>query len=114
MIFSSSATSASPRLEKSGGSKAARHPFWEWLARARPGDRFVYHRGFLIHDRETDRDLKRLAKEVLEAGPPVELEPYSRRRGLGLVHLVQRRLGPGDYEYIAVRAADMPKSGLDK
>ena len=73
--------------------------FCAWVAQAEPGDRLEYHRGFLGLD-------------VLRG---VSTLPEAERRRLadlgraalgacerGLVHLVQVRLGPDRFAYLAV------------
>jgi hypothetical protein len=68
-----------------------------WVAQALPGDHVEYHRGFLVVDRD-DRNLgqpeisrlRRLADRARWAAD------------VGLVHLVQRRLGPDRFAYVAV------------
>jgi hypothetical protein len=75
-------------------------PLRSWVNEAKPGERFTYHRGFLTVDRAggsplTDRERVRLdilAKDVLAAAE------------VGLLHLLQRRLGTGAFRYIAVKA----------
>ena len=75
--------------------------FRGWLARAAPCSWFVYHRGLLIWDRspasgltETDRRaLAKIANAVFQAAEQ------------GEVHLAQRRNGPFDFSYLAVKAA---------
>jgi hypothetical protein len=73
--------------------------FCVWLGSAAPDDALEYHRGVLAADvnpqatRLNDRERAELARVA------------SRARwasGRGLVHLVQRRYGPGDYSYIAI------------
>ena len=73
--------------------------FCAWVARAMPGDRREYHRGFLACDTcpgLTSLDtaarhrLRRLAERAYWAATR------------GLVHLVQVRLGPEDFAYIAI------------
>jgi hypothetical protein len=73
--------------------------FCAWVAAAEPGDRLVYHRGFLAVDTvpilsrlpEPERNtLKRLASQAW------------RIAEAGFVHLVQLRHGPGDYSYFAI------------
>lgn len=64
-----------------------------WRARARPGDRVVYHVGLLIDDCDTGPDC-----EKLRATRAAAWELYEA----GQVHLVQRRNGAGcDYLLIA-------------
>jgi hypothetical protein len=71
-----------------------------WIVRARPEDELEYYRGFLTID------VNPLGSRLAEA----------EQRGLrrvkdcawqasqnGLVHLLQRRHGPNDYAYFAVR-----------
>jgi hypothetical protein len=70
-----------------------------WLGAAAPGDAVVYHRGALG---------RQLCPQLacLPAGERVALARVAKRaRELaeaGLAHLVQRRLGSEDYEYILV------------
>lgn len=73
----------------------------EWIAHAVPGAVITYYRGHLAHDRmpssrvfaESDRRrLVAVAKRALLAAED------------GLIHLVQRRHGPHDYSYMAVKA----------
>jgi hypothetical protein len=70
-----------------------------WLNQAEPGDAIEYHRGFLTVDRaretskllEDDRQvLCRIANLAL------------RLSNLGLIHLVQRRIKPDCFSYVAV------------
>ncbi len=73
--------------------------FCTWFGAAVPGDRIVYHRGFL----------------AVDASPLTSIVPDAERRTLlrvaeralqlaedGLVHLVQRRIGEGDFTYLAI------------
>lgn len=72
-----------------------RRAFLRWAETARPGERLAYHRGFLAMD--TGRDTQDAARLLVVA---------RAARGLaagGCVGLVQRRLGPEAYEYLAVR-----------
>ena len=84
---------------------AARDPisvaeFRGWLARAESCSWFEYHRGLLIWDRspaselsEGDRRaLAKIANAVFQAAEE------------GKVHLVQRRNGPFDFSYLAVKS----------
>lgn len=70
-----------------------------WIAQAAPGEALVYHRGFLAVDAtgavsnltpERQRTLRNVAAAALRA---------AEQR---LVHLVQARLGPDHFAYIAV------------
>ena len=79
--------------------------FEAWLKTAHPGSLIEYHRGHLCVDRqlklgdpssEMRLELHRLAARALRAADQ------------GLVHLVQRRHGDGDYSYIAIRAWRTP------
>ena len=79
--------------------------FCAWVAQAVPGDRLEYHRGFLVLDifpmlgRLADREreeLTRLGSRTFWAAEQ------------GLVHLVQERVGPDRFAYIAV-ARPKPK-----
>jgi hypothetical protein len=74
--------------------------FLAWLERGQPGEVLVYHRGLLAHDRarsdltETERrQVARIADAAFAAAEE------------GRVHLVQRRHGPLDFSYLAVRTS---------
>lgn len=79
--------------------------FCAWIGQAMPGDRLEYHRGFLgidifpmlgrLADRERE-ELSRLGSRAFWAAEQ------------GLVHLVQERVGPDRFAYIAV-ARPKPK-----
>ena len=80
--------------------------FCAWVAQAMPGDRLHYHCGFLVLDTfkmfgrlsELQRaELTRLASRAFWASEQ------------GLVHLVQERMGPDQFTYIAV-ARQKPKA----
>ena len=75
--------------------------FCDWIAHAAPGASTVYFRGHLAYDRmpsaNTFREPERkrlvaVARRAMQAADD------------GLVYLVQRRHGPGDYSYLAVKA----------
>jgi len=81
-----------------------RSPFQEsafcaWVAQAAPGDEAEYHRGFLILD-------------LTPFGNPMDREARTelacvaaRARDLaerGFIHLVQRRIAPGSFAYLAI------------
>ena len=89
----------------------APHPISEiefcgWVGQAVPGDRLEYHRGFLVLDafpvisKLADPDRKCLAMLGARAFWAAEA---------GLVHLVQERIGPDHFAYIAV-ARPKPKA----
>lgn len=70
-----------------------------WIAQAAPGETLVYHRGFLAVDAtsvtsklpsEQKRALRLVASAALRAAEQ------------GLVHLVQARIGPDRFAYIAI------------
>lgn len=73
--------------------------FCAWVAQAVPGDRLEYHRGFLVLDTfalfsqlddKSRTELSRLGGRAFWAAEQ------------GLVHLVQERLAPDRFAYIAV------------
>ena len=70
--------------------------FCSWVAQALPGDGLEYHCGFLALDR-TRGDIDKLAARALWAFKQ------------GLVHLVQERVGPEDFAYIAVARRKPPR-----
>lgn len=73
--------------------------FCAWVAQAGPGDRLEYHRGFLVLD--TFPGLSKLGDNER-----TELSLLATRaawaEGQGLVHLVQQRLGPDLFSYLAI------------
>ena len=73
-----------------------------WLRQARPGDAFEYYRGLLgparsplgpIKAERQRRALERLAATAWDLAES------------GRVHLVQRRVGPGAFSYLAIARA---------
>jgi hypothetical protein len=70
-----------------------------WLGQAAPQDAVEYHRGFLVLDVNArgiclaDRERLELARVARRAWWAAEKE---------LVHLVQRRLGPDTFSYLAI------------
>lgn len=80
--------------------------FCAWVAQATPGERLEYHRGFLVLDiflmlgRLADRERKELTRLGSRAFWAAEQ---------GLVHLVQERVGPERFAYIAI-ARPRPKA----
>ena len=73
-----------------------------WLVRAAPGERIVYWRGFLAVDRWSPRrDRHRLCSVARLAWGMAEK---------GWVHLVQQRVAPGVFDYIAIaRPRKLPR-----
>jgi len=73
--------------------------FCAWIGQAMPGDRLEYHRGFLGIDTTAvistlaELDRRRLAALAGAAHRAFEA---------GLVHLVQVRLGPDRFAYLAI------------
>ena len=76
--------------------------FVDWLVEAAPGDICAYYRGSLAYDRDAEksklgqkkrRQLAQLADQLMHSSD------------LGLVYLLQRRLGIDDSLYLAVRSS---------
>ncbi|CAM3583475.1 hypothetical protein TH8_08875 [Thalassospira profundimaris] len=73
--------------------------FCAWLTQAAPGDEFEYHRGFLVLD-------------ITPFGSPMDGEARAELARVSdrafdlaerdFVHLVQRRIGPGAFAYLAI------------
>ncbi|PHQ98006.1 MAG: hypothetical protein COB39_09465 [Marinosulfonomonas sp.] len=80
--------------------------FCAWVAQALPGDRLEYHRGFLVLD--TFPVFSSLEAEAREALRKLADRTFHVAEQ-GLVHLVQERVGPDCFAYIAV-ARPKPKS----
>ena len=80
--------------------RPSRVGFSRWLERACAGEQFEYHRGLLVRDRSPASELsegdRRALAEVADA--------VFRAAEGGRVHLVQRRHGPFDFSYLAIKA----------
>jgi hypothetical protein len=77
-----------------------------WVADAKPGDRIIYYRGHLSRDRMMHSEgyaepVRRKISELGNAAWSLGDENW--------LHLIQRRIGIGAWEYIAVRQAERPK-----
>jgi hypothetical protein len=92
--------------------------FRGWLARAESCSWFVYHRGLLIWDRSPASGLTDEHRSALAKIANAVFQAAER----GEVHLVQRRNGPFDFSYVAIKAApargnrvprSLPGPGLD-
>ena len=76
--------------------------FRGWVAGAKPGERFEYHRGRLGIDRvKGTSSLREPERRKLNAVADYALA----LAGLGRLHLLQERHGDGDYSYWAVARA---------
>lgn len=73
--------------------------FCAWLTQAAPGDVLEYHRGFLGLDRTP-------FGSTMDTDARHELTRVSARAmrlvEQGMIHLVQRRLGPDRFSYLAI------------
>jgi hypothetical protein len=83
---------------------ACKSELTDWLARARSGDRVVYHQGFLLVDRGSSSSLQERDRRRLDS-LAATLHTVAAS---GLVHLVQRRLTAGIFAYVAVKAHPVP------
>ena len=77
-----------------------------WVADAQPGDSITYYTGHLSRDRLPHRDgyadaVRRKISELGNAAWMLGEENW--------LHLVQRRVSYGCWDYIAVRKAEVPK-----
>ena len=72
-----------------------------WVAHAEPGDALAYHRGLLAIDRGPSGQtfLSQEARAVAKTGS-MAMKLAER----GFVHLVQRRLAPDQFLYLAIPA----------
>ena len=80
--------------------------FCAWVAQAAPGDRLEYHRGFLVLD--VFPMFSKLSNAARAALRGLGSRAFWAAE-LGLVHLVQERVGPDQFAYIAV-ARRKPKA----
>lgn len=79
--------------------------FCAWIAQAEAGERLIYHRGFLAFDAMALlSDLSPARQRALRDVAAAALRAAEQ----DLVHLVQARLGPGQFAYIAI-ARPKPK-----
>jgi len=85
------ATSLAPRLDEIA--------LCAWVAHAEPGDALVYHRGLLAIDRGPPGQpfLSPEARGVAKTGSMA-----MKLAELGFVHLMQRRLAPEQFLYLAI------------
>jgi hypothetical protein len=94
-------TCAQPNRTRPGVSLSAA-ALSAWVARARPGERVEYHRGFLAIDRTKGTSaLNEAARRKLNAVADHTLALSNE----GRLHLLQERYGDGDYSYWAVARA---------
>jgi hypothetical protein len=71
-----------------------------WLGRARPGDRVVYHQGFLAVDRGSTSSLQSRERRRID-----HLATAAHATAAaGHVHLVQERLATHTFRYLVVMA----------
>ena len=77
-----------------------------WVADAKPGARIVYYTGHLSRDRlpHIDGYSEAVRRKIGELGNAAWMLGDEN-----WVHLIQRRVSMGCWEYIAVRRADTPK-----
>ena len=86
--------------------------FKAWLQTARPGSLIEYHRGHLCIDRQQKSDAPHNAPENKARAVLNELATRALRASeQGLVHLVQRRHGDGDYSYLAIKSRPSVRAG---
>lgn len=74
--------------------------FRGWLFKATPGETFEYHRGVLARDRSPDAGGDPERRRTLCALADAAFDAAER----GHVFLIQRRNGPFDFSYVAVKA----------
>jgi hypothetical protein len=74
--------------------------FRGWLARAESCSWFEYHRGLLIWDRSPASELAEGGRRALAKIANAVFQAAEQ----GEVHLVQRRNGPFDFSYLAIRS----------
>ena len=95
-------TRTGPRVKKP---KLTDIEFYAWIAQAEPGAFLEYHRGFLgIDVTPVISTLPEAEREKLADLGNAAFDAFEK----GLVHLVQERVGPDRFAYIAV-ARPKPK-----
>jgi hypothetical protein len=93
--------------------------FWSWLARSEPSAALEYHRGLLILDRSPASELSEDDRRVVATLADAAFQAAEQ----GGVHLAQRRNGPFDFSYVAIKATrpargkrvprSLPNAGVD-
>ena len=73
--------------------------FSGWVGAATPGDRLEYHRGFLALDTMAPFSGRHDPERAALRSLALRAHWAAEQR---LVHLVQERLGPGSFAYIAI------------
>jgi len=73
--------------------------FCSWLGQAAPGDALEYHRGFLVVDLTPFGGP--MSSEARSELARTSARAYSLAER-GFVHLVQRRVGPDNFSYLAL------------
>ena len=73
--------------------------FCAWLGQAEPGDALEYHRGFLVVDLTPFGGFMNSEARLELARTSARAYGLAER---GFVHLVQRRLGPDTFSYLAI------------
>lgn len=71
-----------------------------WLSQAHPGERFTYYTGDLYHDRQRESGVLPIPERILLSQLADEVYRAART---DQILLVQRRVGPSNFEYMAVR-----------
>ena len=95
-------------ISRTSARKCANHEllFCAWLANAGSGDRYEYHRGFLVKDLDTGSKRRLEEKDRLILDRLAERVRWASDKGC--VHLVQERLGHDCYSYIAIARPRAP------
>ncbi len=81
-----------------------------WLKHAQPGDRFEYHRGSLANDRERVMNIPAIGTFAHVYVEPVNhlAKAMWRYYEQGKVTLVQEKVGPETFRYLAVKTRRPP------
>ena len=85
----------------------SRVAFYRWLDRACAGEQLEYHRGLLTRDRSPASELAEVDRRALAE----VADTVFREAEEGRVHLVQRRHGPFDFSYLAIKAGRAATAG---
>lgn len=70
-----------------------------WVAQAEPGDALEYHVGFLVLDRSTNGQSMTHERRISLAKTSTRVLQLAEQ---GFIHLVQRRIGPDRFSYLAI------------
>lgn len=78
--------------------------FQRWIENGKPGSQFVYHEGYLPRDKVLVIGIGNGATYTTQNSEVTKIARFAMEaQDAGEVELVQKKVGPGEYQYIAVK-----------